>query len=67
MSDLRPIVVDEVAAASFVGISVSSLQKLRVRGGGPAYAKLGARVRYRVSDLENYVAERVIACTSAAA
>jgi predicted DNA-binding transcriptional regulator AlpA len=67
MTDLRPIVVDEVAAASFVGMSVSSLQKSRVRGDGPRFAKLGSRVRYRVQDLEQYVADRVVTSTSEAA
>lgn len=67
MTDIRPIAVDEVVAATITGISVSSLQKMRVRGDGPPYAKLGSRVRYRVSDLETYVANSVIRSTSEAA
>lgn len=64
MTDIQPIVVDEIAASNFIGISVSSLQKMRVRGDGPVYAKLGNRVRYRVTDLVDYVSARVIASTS---
>jgi len=64
MSDLKPIAVDEMIAASITGISVSSLQKMRVRGDGPPYAKLSNRVRYRLSDLEKYVADRVVTSTS---
>lgn len=64
MTNLQPIAVDEVAAASITGISVSSLQKMRVKGDGPAYAKLGNRVRYRVSDLDAYIAQRIVANTA---
>jgi predicted DNA-binding transcriptional regulator AlpA len=64
MENITPIAVDENAAAIITGISVSSLRKLRVTGGGPKFAKLGQRVRYRVADLEDYVAQRVVSSTS---
>lgn len=64
---LAPIAVDEMSAASITGISVSSLQKMRVRGDGPAYAKIGNRVRYRILDLEAFVARSVVNSTSQAA
>lgn len=67
MSNLEPIAVDELVAATLTGISVSSLQKMRGRGDGPRYAKMGNRVRYRVADLETYVAASVVASTSEAA
>lgn len=63
-ASIGPIVVDEKRASEIIGVSVPSLQKMRVAGTGPAYAKLGNRVRYRVADLEAYVAERVIRSTS---
>lgn len=64
MENVRPIAVDEFQAATITGISVSSLRKMRVTGGGPQYAKIGQRVRYRVTDLEQYVAERLVTSTS---
>ena len=64
MANLQPIVVNEVTAASITGISVSSLQKMRGRGDGPIYAKLGNRVRYRLCDLDTYIAERIVANTA---
>lgn len=67
MSNMQPIAVDENGASKLTGISVSSLQKMRIRGDGPPYAKLGNRVRYRVSDLESFVAARVVHSTSEAA
>lgn len=62
-----PLAVDENVTSAMTGISVSSLQKMRVRGDGPPFAKVGNRVRYRVADLEAYLAERVVSSTSAAA
>lgn len=45
-------VIDENAAAQFLGgISPRTLQKWRVCGGGPAFLKVGRRVRYTESDL----------------
>lgn len=64
MSEITPIVIDEKKAAELTGISVSSLRKLRVTGGGPKFAKLGQRVRYRVSDLEDYISARIVSSTS---
>lgn len=56
--------LDTEAAAPLVGLSPKTLEKKRVVGGGPRYAKIGRAVRYRRSDLEAYVAARVIGSTS---
>lgn len=45
-------------AAAHVGISASTLNKLRVFGGGPIFYKLGRRVAYDAADLEAWLAER---------
>jgi len=45
-------------AAARVGLSVSMLNKLRCRGGGPAFYKLGAAVFYDPADLDAWLAER---------
>jgi predicted DNA-binding transcriptional regulator AlpA len=45
-------------AAAYVGLSKSSLDKLRCFGGGPRYSKLGRPVVYDVADLDVWVAER---------
>ena len=63
----KPILVDEVGAATLTHISVSSLQKMRVRGDGPVYAKIGNRVRYRIADLETFVTSKLVRSTSEAA
>jgi hypothetical protein len=42
-------------AADLLGLAPSTIAKLRLSGLGPAYLKLGRRVRYRVADLEAYM------------
>ena len=57
---LRPI-----EAALLLGFSQSTLAKMRLRGDGPPYAKLGKRiVVYDLSDLERWVSERKRTSTS---
>ena len=56
--------IDTTRAAARIGLSRSTLEKLRVYGGGPPYLKLGRLVRYRAHDLDTWLAERVVANTS---
>lgn len=51
-------------AAALVGLSVPTLNKLRVYGGGPNFLKLGRAVRYRRSDLNSWLTARVRRSTS---
>ncbi|PRH85350.1 DNA-binding protein [Labrys okinawensis] len=53
MSNIR---VNE--AAKYVGLSKSSLDKLRCFGGGPRYFKLGRAVVYSTDDLDIWMNER---------
>jgi predicted DNA-binding transcriptional regulator AlpA len=46
------------AASRHVGLSVSTLNKLRVFGGGPVFLKLGRRVAYDVADLDAWLATK---------
>src|SRR6516225_7207091 len=50
-----PNVVSTKIAARFVGLSESTLAKLRLNGNGPVYCKLGRRVVYRPADLEQWL------------
>lgn len=63
MSDL-PKVLSTKVAARVVGLSESTLAKLRLNGNGPAYCKLGRRVVYRPSDLEQWLQSRTTSDTS---
>jgi hypothetical protein len=53
-----------VQAAGYASISKSSLDKLRVYGGGPLYIKVGARVIYDRVDLDTWLTGKKIANTS---
>ncbi len=45
-------------AATYLGLSVSTLNKLRVFGGGPVFLKLGRRVVYDLADLDDWLASK---------
>ena len=63
MSEARKVVTAKVAAV-IVGLSASTLAKLRLNGNGPCYCKLGRRVVYRPDDLEAWLQSRVTRDTS---
>jgi excisionase family DNA binding protein len=46
---------DEREAANFLGVSVSGLRKWRNRGIGPRYCRFGRLIRYRLSDLNEWI------------
>lgn len=57
--------LDTDAAAQHTALSASYLEKLRVSGRGPSFAVIGRRaVRYRVCDLDAWVASRLVNSTS---
>lgn len=51
-------------AARIVGLSESTLAKMRLNGNGPVYCKLGRRVVYRPADLEQWLQSRTVTDTS---
>jgi predicted DNA-binding transcriptional regulator AlpA len=51
-------------AAAITGLSVSTLNKLRCSGGGPAFLKLGRAVRYKAVDLKDWLDSRRVMSTS---
>jgi predicted DNA-binding transcriptional regulator AlpA len=51
-------------AAKYLGISASTLSKLRVFGGGPTFHKLGRRVVYDTRDLDGWFEARQRLSTS---
>ena len=59
-----PKVVTAKTAARYVGLSESTLTKLRLNGNGPIYCKLGRRVVYRPIDLDLWLQSRTVRDTS---
>lgn len=51
-------------AANRLSLTVHALERWRVKGGGPPYAKLGSAVRYRVADLDAWIAANTGRSTS---
>ncbi|MEL6568289.1 MAG: helix-turn-helix domain-containing protein [Pseudomonadota bacterium] len=49
-----------VEAASYLGLAVSTLNKWRTYGGGPRFMRLGRAIRYRQSELDNYLSEQTV-------
>ncbi|WP_369913880.1 helix-turn-helix transcriptional regulator [Xanthomonas sp. NCPPB 3005] len=47
-------------AAKHLGVSVSTLDKMRHEGRGPRYLKIGGRIFYRVADLDAYIDASVV-------
>ena len=53
-----PRYLDTGQAGEYLGISPSTLNRMRVTGEGPRYSKAGRRVIYDIEDLDAWVEER---------
>lgn len=56
----EPLFVDTAEAARRLGLSLSTLEKYRFYriSDAPPFVRIGRAVRYRVSDLEAWAADR---------
>jgi excisionase family DNA binding protein len=57
-------VMNTIEAAAYVRLGKPTLERFRVTGEGPRFAKLGGAVRYRRADLDDWLASRLIRSTS---
>jgi excisionase family DNA binding protein len=64
-SNGRTQLLDQREAAKLLRLSERTLERLRVQGGGPRFVKAGRCVRYRETDLEAWIAARIVSSTSA--
>jgi DNA-binding transcriptional MerR regulator len=46
--------------AAFFQVSVRTVESWRTKGGGPKFFRVEGQVRYRLEDLEAYVADREV-------
>lgn len=60
-------IFDTQSAAAYLCLSKPTLERFRLRGDGPVFAKIGKCVRYRKIDLDAWVATRLVKSTSQAA
>lgn len=63
LEDLTTTVSPDEAARR-LGVEASTLANMRWSGRGPRFVKIGARVRYRLSDLAEYLDRQTRASTS---
>jgi predicted DNA-binding transcriptional regulator AlpA len=61
------MLLKQTAAAEYLGVLESFLEKRRVYGGGPRFAKIGRGVAYRRADLDAWIESRLRESTSEAA
>lgn len=54
-TDAKLMTVDEHVAAEMLGLRVPTLRKWRWAGTGPKFLKVGRLVRYRLSDLKEFL------------
>jgi hypothetical protein len=54
---------DQEAAAAYLNVSTQWLENRRQDGFGPPFAKLGRRIIYRKSDLDAFVAQKLVTST----
>ena len=59
-----PSAVDVRGASTITGFSVQTLNAWRVKGGGSPFVKAHRAVRYRLADLEKWMADRVVSSTA---
>jgi excisionase family DNA binding protein len=51
-------------AAAYTRLAVPTLERFRLTGEGPVFAKLGGAVRYRKRDLDGWIEARLLQSTS---
>lgn len=52
---LKTNLITEKEAASFLNISIKTLQAWRYKGYGPTYIKFTRKIAYTVSDLQSFI------------
>ena len=57
-------VFDTPETASYLAVAEQTLRKMRVDGDGPPFVQMGRAVRYRIVDLDAWIANRVVTSTS---
>ncbi len=55
---INPAILNTKQAADYVGLSPSTLAKLRLSGDGPVFIKMGSRVVYQPLFLDEFLAQR---------
>lgn len=54
------VLLNEVRTADLLNLSIRTLQAWRVQGRGPSYVRAGRAVRYRKSDLKDWIETNLV-------
>jgi excisionase family DNA binding protein len=60
---MQPLLTQK-QGAELLRLSERTLERLRVSGTGPKFIRIGHSIRYRQSDVEAWLASRVVSNTS---
>ena len=58
--------IQEPDAARYIGLSRAYLRQARAKNRGPAYIRFGRAIRYRIADLDTYLAAHRVETREAA-
>ena len=50
--------------AELLQVAEITLRKWRLGGAGPRFTRVGANIRYRLSDVDDWIASRTVSSTS---
>lgn len=64
INEEQPKRLTEQQLSNYWGISKNTLRKWRSNGDGPIYIKIGARIIYRLEDIEDFEIKRLYSSTS---
>jgi predicted DNA-binding transcriptional regulator AlpA len=56
--DNQPILKDKKYVARYFGVSIQTVDRWIIHGGGPRYMKIGSLVRYSLEDLAAFADSR---------
>jgi hypothetical protein len=65
-SELLYVYLTPREAAEFLRTSTSTLAKRRLYGDGPKFCRIGRAIRYRISDLDEFMTRSRVHSTSVA-
>jgi hypothetical protein len=60
MAEIIPVAIREIDAARMIGVSVAALRRWRRERRGPAFVKLERCIRYRVTDLVQFLDDNAV-------
>jgi hypothetical protein len=60
MHDTHTSTVGSPTAAQIIGCAPRTLPNWRAQGRGPRFIRVGRLIRYRIADLEEYLASRIV-------